>query len=59
MFVQLCNKIFKNTAGVDTSEFTKKIYSASDVDKLDADRSENVTSSLSSLKSKADKLDVD
>ena len=51
----------KNAAGVDTSDFAKKVALAnlkSDVDKLDIDRLKNVLSGLSSLKNKADKLDA-
>ena len=52
----------KNAAGVDTSDFAKKVALSnlkSDVDKLDIDKlKKNVPSGLSSLKSKADKLDI-
>ena len=47
---------FKNVAGIDTSSFTKKADLAnlkSNVDKLDADKLENVTTNLIDLKSKA------
>ena len=47
---------FKNVAGIDTSYFTKKTDLAnlkSNVDKLDADKLENVTTNLIDLKSKA------
>ena len=46
---------FKNVAGIDTSSFTKKTDLAnlkSNVDKLDADKLENVTTNLIDLKSK-------
>ena len=46
---------FKNVAGIDTSSFTKKADLAnlkSNVDKLDADKLENVTTNLIDLKSK-------
>ena len=51
----------KNVAGVCTSDFTKKGDLAnlkSDVDKLDIDQLEKVSSGLSNFKSKIDKLDV-
>ena len=51
----------ENTAGVDTSDFTKKTdldHLKSDVHKLDIDILENVPNNLSNLKSKIDKLDV-
>ena len=47
---------FKNVAGIDASSFTKKADLAnlkSNVDKLDADKLENVTTNLIDLKSKA------
>ena len=51
----------KNTTGVDTSTFAKKVDLAnlkSHVDKLDIARLKNVPTDLSNLKSKTDKLDV-
>ena len=48
---------FKN---VDTSKFARKVDLAnlkSDVDKVDIDKLKNVSSNLSNLKSKTDKLD--
>ena len=51
----------KNVAGVDTSKFAKKVGLASlnsEVDKLDIDELEKVSTCLSSLKSKVDQLDV-
>ena len=51
----------KNTAGIDTSKFAKKldlVSLKSDVDKLDNDKLEKVPISLNSLKSKLDKLDI-
>ena len=48
----------KNAAGVDTSPFAKKTDLAnlkSDVDKLDIDKLKDVSTNLSSLKSKVDK----
>ena len=53
---------FKNAAGVDTSNFAKKIDLANlknDVDKLDIDKLKNLPSNLRNLKSKVYKLDVD
>ena len=53
---------FKNTTGVDTSDFAKKTDLANlkpDVDKLDIDKLKNVPNNLRSLKSKVDNLDVD
>ena len=50
----------KNTTGVDTSKFAKKVNLAnlkSNVDKLAIDKLKIVPSGLSSLKSKVDKLD--
>ena len=52
----------KNAAGVDTSQFPKKVDLAnlkSDVDKLDIHKLKNVRTNLSHLKNKADKLDID
>ena len=52
----------KNTTGVDTSKFAKKVGSANlkpDAGKLDIDKLKNAPSNLSSLKSKVDKLGVD
>ena len=53
----------KNTTGVDTSKFAKKVgYLAnlkSNVDELDIDKLKNVPNGLSNLKSKVHKLDVD
>ena len=51
----------KNATGVGTSSFAKKANfsnSKSDVDKLDIDKFENVSTNLSNLKNKVDKLDV-
>ena len=48
----------KNTTGVDTSAFSKKVDLAnlkSDVDKLDSDKLKNVPTNLKSLKSNVDK----
>ena len=52
----------KNTAGVDTSKFAKKVDLVnleSDIDKLDIDKLKNVPTTLSNLKRKVDKLDFD
>ena len=52
----------KNATGVGTSSFAKKAdlsNSKSDVDKLDIDKLENVSTNLSNLKNEVDKLDVD
>ena len=52
----------KNSTGVDTSKFAKKVVVAnlkSNVDKLDIDQLKNVPNGLINLKSKVDKLDVD
>ena len=52
----------KNATRADTSKFAKKVDLANlkfNVDKLDIDKLENVSSNLSNLKSKVDKLDVD
>ena len=52
----------KNTTGVDTSKFAKKVVLAnlkSNVDKLDIDKLKNVPTNLSNLKTNVDKLDVD
>ena len=52
----------KYATGFDASKFSKKVDLASskfEVDKLDIKKSEKVTTGLSSLKSKGDKLDVD
>ena len=49
----------KNTAGIYTSSFPKKVdlaNLASNVDKLDIDKLKNVPTTLSNLKSKIDKL---
>ena len=51
----------KNTAGVDTSKFAKKVDLANlkcTVDKLDIDKLKNVPTTLNNLKSKVDKLHV-
>ena len=51
----------KNKVGVDTSDFAKKVDWAnlkSDVDKLDIDKLENVTSVLTHFESKIDKLGI-
>ena len=53
---------FKNTTGVDTSSFAKKIDFTnlkSDLDKLGINKLKNVPINLNKLKSKLDKLDVD
>ena len=52
----------KNTTGIDTSKFAKKVDLTNlktDIDKLDIDNLKNVPGNLSNLKSKVDKLDVD
>ena len=52
----------QNATGADTSKFLKKVDLGSlksEVDKLDIDKLEKVTTSLNSLKNKVDKLDVD
>ena len=52
----------KNTTGVDTSSFAKKVDLAtlkSYVDKLDVDNLENIPNGLSSFKNKVYKLDID
>ena len=52
----------KNSTGVDTSKFAKKVDLAnlkSNVGKLDIDKLKNVPTNLSNLKSKIDKLDFD
>ena len=52
----------KNGTGVDMSKFAKKVDSTnlkSDVDKLDIDKLENVSTNLSNLKGKVDELVVD
>ena len=52
----------KNATGVDTSSFAKQSDLAnlkSDVDKLDIDKLENISTNLRNLTNKADKLDVD
>ena len=52
----------KNATGFDTSKLAKKVHLVSlkfNIDKLDIDKLKNVPSGLSSLKSKADALDVD
>ena len=49
----------KNTTGADTSHFAEETGLAnlkSDVDKLDIDKLENISSNLSNLKSKVNKL---
>ena len=53
---------FKNETGVDTSKFAKKVDLGnlkSEVDKLDIDKLEKVSTGLNNLKSKVDKLDFD
>ena len=53
---------FKNATEIDTSSFAKKIDLASlksNVHKLGLDRLKNVSTNLSNLKCKVDKLDVD
>ena len=50
----------RNAARVDTSKYVKKVDLASlksEVDKLDIDKLEKVSTGLNSLKSKVDKLD--
>ena len=52
----------ENAAGVDTSKFAKKVDLASiktEVDKLDIDKLEKISTGLNGLKSKIEKLDVD
>ena len=52
----------KNTTGVDTAKFSKKVDLASlksNVDKLGIDELKNVLTNLNNLKNKVDKLDVD
>ena len=52
----------KNATGVDTSKLAKKVVLGSlkpEVDKLDINVLEKVSTGLNSLKSKVDKLDVD
>ena len=53
----------KKTAGVDTSDFAKKIVDLanlkSDVGKLDIDKLKIVATNLNNLKIKVDKLDID
>ena len=52
----------KNAAGVDTSKFAKKVDLAnlkSNADELDVDKFKNVSTNLSSLAIKVDKLHVD
>ena len=52
----------KNETGVDTLTFAKKIDLASlksEVGKLDIDKLEKVPTSLNSLKSKAEKIELD
>ena len=54
--------VFKNTTGVDTLKFDKKVDLAnvkSNVDKLDIDKLKDVLTNLSNLKNLVDKLDVD
>ena len=51
----------KNATGVDTSVFAKKVDLVnlkSEVDKLNIDKLKNVSSALSSLESKVEKLDI-
>ena len=53
---------FKNTTGVDASDFAKKtdlVNLKSDVDKLDIDKLKNAPTNLSNLRSKVGKFDVD
>ena len=50
---------FKNPTGIDASSFVKKVDLASlksNVDKLDIDKLNNVTTTLSNLESKLNKL---
>ena len=57
----LQNKISKNAAGVDISDFAESTVLAnlkSDVDNLDIDILKNLPNGISSLKSKVDKLDI-
>ena len=52
---------FKNTTGIDTSSFARKVDLArlkSNVDKLDIGKLRNVPTNLSNLKSKVDKIGV-
>ena len=52
----------KNTAGVDTPKFAKKVDLASlksNVDQLDIDKLKNLSTNLNNFGSKVDKLDVD
>ena len=61
MFNYATKTDLKNATGVDTSECAKKTNSASfkfDVDKVDNDKLENLSSNLSNLKSKTGKLDI-
>ena len=61
MFDYATKTDLKNAAGVDTSECAKKTNSASfkfDVDKVDNDKLKDLSSNLSNLKSKTDKLDI-
>ena len=51
----VAKEYLKNVTGVDTSDFPKKTHLAnlkSDADKLDIDKSKNIPSNLSNLKSK-------
>ena len=53
---------FKNTTGVDASDFAKKtdlVNLKSDVYKLDIDKLKNAPTNLSNLRSKVGKFDVD
>ena len=53
-------KVELDLKNVDTSKFSRKVDLAnlkSDVDKVDIDKLKNVSSNLSNLKSKTDKLD--
>ena len=52
----------KNATGDNTSKLAKKVYLASlksEIDKLDIDKLENVSTGLNSFESKVNKLDVD
>ena len=53
---------FRNATGIDTSSFARKVDQANlkyDVDKLDANKLENVPTNLNNLRSKVNKLEVD
>ena len=53
---------FRNATRIDTSSFARKVDQANlkyDVDKLDANKLENVPTNLNNLRSKVNKLEVD